>query len=113
MANKWMRTNYGAPLRKWLREQGLELVVDFGALPIFPEATAYPCIVRLRKGSKRKSFTACNVKRLADLDLEALVRTEGTEVAFSLHADRFRLDADGRRRTAASGKAPEDGNAAR
>jgi hypothetical protein len=87
VANKWMRANYGAPLRKWLREQGLELVVDFGALPVFPEATAYPCIVRLRKGSKRKSFTACNVKRLADLDIEALVRTEGMEVAFSSLTD--------------------------
>ena len=87
VANKWMRANYGAPLRKWLREQGLELIVDFGDLPVFPEATAYPCIVRLRKGSKRKSFTACNVQRLADLDLDELVRTEGTEVAFSSLTD--------------------------
>ena len=87
VANKWMRANYGAPLRKWLREQGLALVVDFGDLPVFPEATAYPCIVRLRKGSNRKTFTACNVQRLADLDLEELVRTEGTEVAFSSLVD--------------------------
>ena len=62
VANKWMRANYGAPLRKWLRKQGLALVVDFGDLPVFPEATAYPCIVRLRKGAKRKGFTACNVR---------------------------------------------------
>jgi hypothetical protein len=87
VANKWMRANYGAPLRKWLRGQGMELVVDFGALPVFPEATAYPCIIRLRKGSKRKGFTACNVKSLADLDLEALVRTEGMEVAVSSLTD--------------------------
>lgn len=59
----------------------VELVVDFGALPVFPEATAYPCIVRLRKGAKRKGFTACNVQCLADLDIEKLVRTEGMKVA--------------------------------
>ena len=51
VANKWMRAGYGVPLRKWLKNQGLELIVDFGDLPVFTEATTYPCIVTIRKAA--------------------------------------------------------------
>jgi type I restriction-modification system DNA methylase subunit len=65
VANKWMRANYGEPLRRWLKTQHIEEIIDFGDLPVFEKATTYPCIIRIRKypqdvipasGARRESF---------------------------------------------------------
>jgi hypothetical protein len=45
VANKWMRANYGKPLRQWLKQRQLVEIVDFGDLPVFADATAYPCVL--------------------------------------------------------------------
>ena len=52
VANKWLRANYGEPLRRWLRTQHIEEIIDFGDLPVFEQATTYPCILRIRAGSQ-------------------------------------------------------------
>ncbi|GCE14294.1 Eco57I restriction-modification methylase domain-containing protein [Tengunoibacter tsumagoiensis] len=45
-ANKFMRANYGKNLRKYLiNEVKLEKLIDFGDLPVFGDATAYPVII--------------------------------------------------------------------
>jgi type I restriction-modification system DNA methylase subunit len=49
VANKWMRANYGEPLRRWMKTQPIEEIIDFGDLPVFETATTYPCIIRIRK----------------------------------------------------------------
>jgi type I restriction-modification system DNA methylase subunit len=49
VANKWMRANYGMTLRKWLKAQNIEEIIDFGDLPVFQKATTYPCIIRVSK----------------------------------------------------------------
>ena len=49
VANKWLRANYGEPLRKWLKTQTLLEIVDFGDLPVFGKVTAYPMIFRVAK----------------------------------------------------------------
>jgi hypothetical protein len=46
-----MRANYGGPIRKWLKAQAIEEIVDFGALPVFKGVTTYPCIIRIRKSN--------------------------------------------------------------
>lgn len=51
VANKWMRANYGEPLRRWMKTQNIEEVIDFGDLPVFETATTYPCIIRIRKNT--------------------------------------------------------------
>jgi hypothetical protein len=48
-ANKWMRTSYGLPLRRWMKGLRVLEVVDFGDLPIFKKASAYPCILTISK----------------------------------------------------------------
>ncbi|MEJ7675015.1 MAG: Eco57I restriction-modification methylase domain-containing protein [Chitinophagaceae bacterium] len=53
VANKWMRANYGEPLRKWFKEQSIYQIVDFGDLPVFQNATTYPCIVIAGKNVPR------------------------------------------------------------
>ena len=49
VANKWMRARYGKALRKWLKGQALREIVDFGDLPVFQQATTYPCILTIGK----------------------------------------------------------------
>jgi len=75
VANKWMRTNYGEPLRHWLKKQRIEEIIDFGDLPVFEKATTYPCIIRIRKSTqnvipvktgiqKQQPFSVTQVKTL-------------------------------------------------
>ena len=35
VANKWMRANYGGPLRRWRKTQHIEEIIDFRDLPVF------------------------------------------------------------------------------
>ncbi|KAF5063894.1 hypothetical protein DSECCO2_290040 [anaerobic digester metagenome] len=69
VANKWMRANYGKPLRAWLKGKRIEEIVDFGDLPVFQNATTYPCIVRVSTGEPRSNFQATNVDSLDFSDL--------------------------------------------
>ncbi len=64
VANKWMRANYGEPLRRWMKKQRIEEIVDFGDLPVFETATTYPCILRIGKGSAANKFSAIQVETL-------------------------------------------------
>lgn len=74
VANKWMRANYGEPLRRWLKKQRIEEITDFGDLPVFETATTYPCILRIRKGSPANQFSATQVKTLAFNNLTDYVK---------------------------------------
>ena len=69
IANKFMRANFGSALRKWLQQYQFEQVIDFGDLPVFEEATTYPCIISLRKAPPATSFLGATV---ATLDFESL-----------------------------------------
>jgi type I restriction-modification system DNA methylase subunit len=64
VANKWMRTNFGEPLRKWLKNQNITEIIDFGDLPVFQGITTYPCIFISTKGKVSKQFDFTNVKTL-------------------------------------------------
>jgi type I restriction-modification system DNA methylase subunit len=69
VANKWMRANYGQPLRQWLQQQCLIEIVDFGDLPVFQQATTYPCILRIHKTQPQATFQVAQIKTL---DFECL-----------------------------------------
>jgi len=70
VANKWMRANYGEPLRKWLKQQCLEEIIDFRDLPVFEKATIYPCIIRIRKANPQKTFSIMTADTLSFENLE-------------------------------------------
>lgn len=71
VANKWMRANYGKPLREWLQKRvNIEAIYDFGDLPVFEEATTYPCLLQLRKTEPVPHFWAANIQTLDFDDLE-------------------------------------------
>jgi len=69
VANKWMRANYGEPLRHWLTAQHIEEILDFGDLPVFKTATTYPCILRIRNGQPAKDFYAATLDALDFINL--------------------------------------------
>jgi hypothetical protein len=64
VANKWMRANYGEPLRRWLKTQHIEEIIDFGDLPVFLKATTYPCILRISKEEPHERFQISQVNTL-------------------------------------------------
>lgn len=89
VANKWMRGNYGKPLRGWLAEKRIEEIVDFGDLPVFHGITTYPCIVTVRNAPPSETFMAAEPEHLAFNDLETYVR----EMAFPVRSSG--LDPEG------------------
>jgi type I restriction-modification system DNA methylase subunit len=90
VANKWMRANYGKPLRQWMQRQSIEEIIDFGDLPVFQTATTYPCIIRLTKGSESRTFDVSQVDALDFISLESYVHDNRYPVK------RSRLDDNGR-----------------
>ncbi len=67
VANKWMRANYGEPLRKWFKKQQIKEIIDFGDLPVFQGATTYPAIIiaaPANEYSKNKTIEVTNIKTL-------------------------------------------------
>jgi hypothetical protein len=50
VSNKWLRGGYAAKLRKLLAERcTVDVIVDFGHAPIFPDAAVHPVILTLRR----------------------------------------------------------------
>jgi hypothetical protein len=69
VANKWMRSNYGQSLREWLQKKvNINAIYDFGDLPVFEEATTYPCLLQLSKTESTGLFWATEIETL-DFDL--------------------------------------------
>ena len=73
VANKWMRANYGKPLRKFLLTKQIEEIVDFGDLPVFKNATTYPCIIRVSNNKPAKEICVSKVETLDFPDLAGYV----------------------------------------
>jgi predicted type IV restriction endonuclease len=70
VANKWMKTTYGEPLRLWLKAQHIDEITDFVDMPVFKGATTYTCILRIIRHEPHDSFMATQV---ATLDFPSLL----------------------------------------
>ncbi len=66
--NKWMRVAYGKLLRNFIKEHQLNSILDFGDLPVFEEATAYPCILSIDKSAPKMAFKSANITTLNYLE---------------------------------------------
>jgi predicted type IV restriction endonuclease len=80
VANKWMRANYGKPLRYWMKQQHIVEIIDFGDLRVFTQASTYPCILVIQKNAPAQTFSAATLKTLDFQDLLAHVRKNSYEV---------------------------------
>ncbi len=76
VSNKFTRANYGKNLRKFILENCKILqFIDFGDLPVFEDATAYPCIIIMQKENNEKFrnenvLRACRIENLDFKELE-------------------------------------------
>lgn len=68
-----MRANYGKPIRKWLKQQRIEEILDFGDLPVF-QVTTYPCIIRISKNTPELDFNVTQVQTLKFTSLDDYVK---------------------------------------
>jgi adenine-specific DNA-methyltransferase len=87
-SNKWLRAGYGEKLRNFLKtETTLNAMIDFGDLPVFKQAIAYPMILIAQKNAPKpdSQFRALEVKSL-DV-LERLGETVSTYAQAQPQAD--------------------------
>ncbi len=61
MPNKFMQAGYGQLARKFLLEQNLIEIIDFGDFQVFEEATTYPCILTASKEKAKQTFKATRI----------------------------------------------------
>ncbi len=65
IANKWMRSDYGKPLRRWLKDKHLLQIIDFGELPVFEAAATFPMILMMESGVvEEQNFLYAPIKEL-------------------------------------------------
>ncbi len=66
VSNKFMRTNYGKPLRSFLASRTtLHQIIDFGELPVFENAATFPAILITRNTpAKKQNYIHAAIKRL-------------------------------------------------
>lgn len=62
-------------MRKWLKTQRVTEIVDFGDLPVFQNATTYPCILQIEKNHAVTSFRVAQIKSLDFTDLSETVES--------------------------------------
>lgn len=84
LPNKWMRAGYGDRLRHFLRRHRIEGISDFGDLPVFDEATTYPCILELSRAEALPTFRAATV---GTLDYEGTLGDHLRPRAFTVALD--------------------------
>ena len=82
VANKWMKAGYGEKIRRYVGDQTLVQLVDFGDLPVFEEATTYPCILLTRKGAAppEHSVQAIAMPEIHSEDLHAYVAANALQL---------------------------------
>jgi len=82
VSNKWMRANYGGPLRKLLAENyQVEQIVDFGELPVFQKVATFPSIIIAKHAeTSPKPFVYAPIKELEPLFLEEHIAQLSYEV---------------------------------
>ena len=94
VANKWMRAKYGEPLRRWLKKQPIKEIIDFGDLPVFQQATTYPCIF-IAGGKPTGKFWACDVRTLDFTNLRDYFLESQREISIgNLDNDGWQLTGD-------------------
>ncbi|MFN0214302.1 MAG: Eco57I restriction-modification methylase domain-containing protein, partial [Saprospiraceae bacterium] len=64
LPNKWMRAGYGDKLRQFVKRHNILAINDFSDLPVFEEATTYPCVFEMQNAAPADTFRATNITTL-------------------------------------------------
>lgn len=76
VSNKFVRADYGRKLREFLIEKSHVLqFIDFGELPVFPEASTFPAILILQRNGTTKEVETliANIKNLQFDNLQEVI----------------------------------------
>lgn len=71
VSSQFIRSNYGKKLRKFLKDRTIEKFIYFGDLPVFGDATTYPCII-IVKNEKSNKKHAIKYLKVDSLDFASL-----------------------------------------
>lgn len=75
VSNKWLKACYAQNLRQFLSKYWIERFIDFGDLPIFQDATTYPCIIIMRKiREMNPKILVCQVSELSFTSIESFIQ---------------------------------------
>ncbi len=82
VSNKFMRANYGRPLRNFLATKTTLLqIIDFGELPVFENAATFPAILITRNTpAKKQIYTHVAMKRLNFASLSDEITSIGRQL---------------------------------
>jgi hypothetical protein len=88
LPNKWMRAGYGDKLRQFVKRHRIEGISDFGDLPVFEEATTYPCIFEMSRAEARTTFPAATINTLTfEHSLSEYIRSNAFSVGLESLSD--------------------------
>jgi len=89
-ANKWLRSDYAAPLRTYLRDEAAPVqLLDFGHSNVFPGTDTFPCIVIVSSpvdrspDRERLLFADVSDRVRGDMPFHTYMQQRGFEVPFS------------------------------
>ncbi len=71
--NKFINSNYGERLRRYLSQFQMVEIVDFGELPVFSDASTFPAIFILNKSSNNSPVLYSKITELGFFDLKSEV----------------------------------------
>ncbi|MGK0291615.1 MAG: hypothetical protein ACI86H_003084, partial [bacterium] len=86
--NKWMRAGYGEELRKWLKKNNLSSLIDFGDLPVFSDATTYPCILAMQPENENDQIKITQPESLNFSSLSHYVALHSYPIAKNTLSDK-------------------------
>jgi len=79
--NKWMKAGYGKLIRNYLKGYKINSILDFGDLPVFEEATTYPCILSVSKSKPLLEISTALIETLDfQVDLEDYINSKKTSI---------------------------------
>jgi hypothetical protein len=83
-SNKWFRAKYGEKLKKYIADTSyVQSITDFGDLPVFKSATAYPMIFVAKNGSiadDSTKFTQVKSLKSPYPDIKAVIEEKGEKL---------------------------------
>jgi adenine-specific DNA-methyltransferase len=92
VANKFLRAGYGKSLRDYLNKLQIRQLIDFGDLPVFAEATTYPCILSIAKKPGNEPLRALQMDQLHAHNLREHINRHSFELSLTrLHPDGWSL----------------------
>lgn len=80
IANKFMRAGFGKALRGWLQQFSIASILDFGDLPVFEDATTYPCILSIEKKKQTGKILAATIDEMTPENFAHKVQDIGFQI---------------------------------